>query len=311
MTFVAGAFVTEMMPELEVFDDVDCAQRRLSSPYSSTSTSAPSLSSDEASDSEDVAEDTGLREIEEKLFRDDSEANQRRDSSTSSSSPSLVCDEVSESDDLAQHAGLPEIEEELCSGDAEAIQQHLEVMNSAADELNAAQKALGARVKEKRLVTQLWAVSSARWARTVGTDRLGRAKPYYASKRRCEAARSAVEAASAQYMAKMSSATDAGTSEAEVRRFASQHAQCLARYQNEQKAFAQALARSAMSSAALAAVLPYFDAEHAYLVQISEITADLEVLGQRVDTRKARYSNAMRALESFSEEVHRRRSSTI
>ncbi|CAJ1334705.1 unnamed protein product [Effrenium voratum] len=64
-----------------------------------------------------------------------------------------------------------EEEEEIAS-----IQRHLEAMNAAAADLNAAQESLNACLKRQRSLVQLWAVVSARLARAVGSHHIAKAK---------------------------------------------------------------------------------------------------------------------------------------
>eukprot|EP00434_Breviolum_minutum_P005493 symbB.v1.2.004842.t1/scaffold279.1/size242841/27 len=64
----------------------------------------------------------------------------------------------------------PEEEEEIAS-----IQRHLEAMNAAAADLNAAQESLNACLKRQRSLIQLWAVVNARLARAVGSNHIAKA----------------------------------------------------------------------------------------------------------------------------------------
>ncbi|CAE7320018.1 CBS [Symbiodinium microadriaticum] len=63
----------------------------------------------------------------------------------------------------------PAEEEEIAS-----IQRHLEAMNAAAADLNAAQESLAACMRRQRTMVQLWAVVSARLARAVGSKQLAK-----------------------------------------------------------------------------------------------------------------------------------------
>ncbi|CAL1151473.1 unnamed protein product [Cladocopium goreaui] len=133
---------------------------------SSTYGSSPNLQVSTGPVREVSAESTGLEELRPKDLEDSERF-----------PPNLALERCSTwSASGRPAAGEPEEEEEIAS-----IQRHLETMNAAAADLNAAQESLNACLKRQRSLIQLWAVVNAPWqpapgAESVRDDKVSRAK---------------------------------------------------------------------------------------------------------------------------------------
>lgn len=187
------------------------------------------------------------------------------------------------------------------------IQQHLEEMNAAAAELNNAQASLAACMRDKVSLLQVWAVGSAEMARLIGPRSLVKAAPYYGLKRRSEASREVVMAASARFKRAMES----GASDRELVTIVAEHARGLAEYEAIKRDLATMNLEGGPSGKALktiAAVAPYFEAEDEHRFKVAKVEATLNYFTHWVDGAKARYHKALRSLEAVSEQAHRRRS---
>jgi len=188
----------------------------------------------------------------------------------------------------------PEEEEEIAS-----IQRHLEAMNAAAADLNAAQESLNACLKRQRSLIQLWAVVNARLARAVGSNHIAKAAPLHICQKRCKAAQAAVEEAGCTMMT---------ASKEDMDELNEQYATRLQEFQDARKELAKLSAKNnAPSEATMAAVAPYFEAEEEHRGQLSEEESQEQVLRQVVVQAKARYHAALRSLESLSNQAHLRR----
>jgi len=185
----------------------------------------------------------------------------------------------------------------------DSVQGHLEMMNAASDELNSSQIALDEHVKEQGKQVQRWTIGSARMARVIGRERLAKATPFYEQRRRCWAARRAVTMASARYMQLL----EAGASESETSKAMARHAYCLEVYQGAQEELERLRRKAALSSKALEAVRPYFDAEQEHRARLAELNAKIKQTGSSLDSAKEQYRGAMRSLEDLSEQAHRQR----
>ncbi|CAK9046936.1 SH3 domain-binding protein 5-like (SH3BP-5-like) [Durusdinium trenchii] len=191
----------------------------------------------------------------------------------------------------------PEEEEEIAS-----IQRHLEAMNAAAADLNAAQESLNACLKRQRSMIHLWAVVNARLARAVGANHIAKAAPLYLCQRRCKAAQTAVQEAGCSMLT---------ASEGDMDDVNKQYAARLQEFQDARKEFAKLSAKNdAPSEAALAAVAPYFEAEEEHRGQLAEEQSQEELLRQTVTQAKTRYHGALRSLETLSNQAHLRRASS-
>lgn len=126
---------------------------------SSTYGSSPNLQVSTGPVREVSAESTGLEELRPKDLEDSERF-----------PPNLALERCSTwSASGRPAAGEPEEEEEIAS-----IQRHLETMNAAAADLNAAQESLNACLKRQRSLIQLWAVVNARLARAVGSNHIAK-----------------------------------------------------------------------------------------------------------------------------------------
>eukprot|EP00439_Symbiodinium_sp_Y106_P063561 s582_g9.t2 len=128
-----------------------------SSPYGSS----PNLQAVAEVSGEDLP---GHKAIEESLPRHDSDDGRPADHLEHHS-----LDRCCTWNDYRRTSEGPAEEEEIAS-----IQRHLEAMNAAAADLNAAQESLAACMRRQRTMVQLWAVVSARLARAVGSKQLAK-----------------------------------------------------------------------------------------------------------------------------------------
>jgi len=183
------------------------------------------------------------------------------------------------------------------------IQRHLEEMNMAALELNAAQQDLVECTKQRHSLTQLWAVGSARLARAVGAHRLARATAFYECQRRCKATRLRVESLSQQFVSAMNAATHSD----ELQRLSREHASCVSVFERAQCELRRACSSQKAKPSMLAAVAPYFEAEDEHYEQLREADAAVALLALKAKEAKARYHAALRSLESLSERAHQKR----
>eukprot|EP00929_Paragymnodinium_shiwhaense_P112031 TRINITY_DN80282_c0_g1_i1.p1 TRINITY_DN80282_c0_g1~~TRINITY_DN80282_c0_g1_i1.p1 ORF type:complete len:735 (+),score=173.09 TRINITY_DN80282_c0_g1_i1:72-2276(+) len=187
----------------------------------------------------------------------------------------------------------------------ELIQRHLEEMNSAAADLNAAQEALAACNKDRLSRVQLWAVLSARLARAVGAQRLAKATPFFDRRRRLEAAKQGVDVAGKRFAA----AAEAKPADAaELAHHAAEHARCLREFQAAQQDVAKH--GDNLQASTMEAVQPYFEAEDEHRERLLEADELRSRLGSHVEAAKARYHAALRGLETLSEQAHRHRASS-
>mmetsp|Transcript_110340 Transcript_110340/g.297155 ORF Transcript_110340/g.297155 Transcript_110340/m.297155 type:complete len:560 (+) Transcript_110340:458-2137(+) len=194
-----------------------------------------------------------------------------------------------------------ETEEQAEAEEIETIQHHLEEMNSAAGHLNSVQEVLNSCNKERRKLSQLWAVCSARLARAVGAHHLAKAAPYYDRRRRCQAVRLAVEAVSRKFMG----AVEAQAPAADIDLLAAEHAARLVAFQAAQRELSRST--NGLSESLLSSVAPYFEAEDEHQEHLIEAGVELEHFHHAAAKAKARYQAALRGLEELSERAHRRR----
>lgn len=254
---------------------------------SSTYGSSPNLQVSTGPVREVSAESTGLEELRPKDLEDSERF-----------PPNLALERCSTwSASGRPAAGEPEEEEEIAS-----IQRHLETMNAAAADLNAAQESLNACLKRQRSLIQLWAVVNARLARAVGSNHIAKAAPLYICQKRCKVAQAAVEEAGYSMMT--------GSKE-DTEELNKQYALRLQEFQDARKEMAKIAAKkNAPSEDMMAAVAPYFEAEEEHRGQVSEEDAQEQLLRQVLVQAKARYHGALRSLENLSNQAHLRRSSS-
>jgi len=190
-----------------------------------------------------------------------------------------------------------EVEEEE-EGEVAAVHKHLKSMNAASDEVNAVQQEIAAHQKEKAVLERLWAVGSARLARSVGFTRLWKLKSTQTKQKRQLAKEAAVEASSRYF-----TAVAVGAEPEELERLAQQHAECLAQYR-------VAAPTSSSSGSAPQPSKPFIDAEDEHRRHIDEIDESMEQLTKQLSVAKSRYQAAMGSLQELSEQIHRRRASS-
>eukprot|EP00930_Biecheleria_cincta_P059589 TRINITY_DN45299_c0_g1_i1.p1 TRINITY_DN45299_c0_g1~~TRINITY_DN45299_c0_g1_i1.p1 ORF type:complete len:291 (-),score=66.91 TRINITY_DN45299_c0_g1_i1:239-1063(-) len=183
------------------------------------------------------------------------------------------------------------------------IERHLGDMNTAAEALNEAQGALRERTRKREQLEREWAVESVSLAKSVGMDSVAKATPYYQQLHRCEAAREAMEQASKEYQTPVCM-EDTATSQLK-----SKYAARCSKYHEAKELLKVVRAQSGVTTNLLHAVLPYFDAEDEYRVQVAEATLAVQKLEQFLDSAKQRYRSAVQSLEALSEQEHRQRAS--
>ncbi|CAE7226497.1 Sh3bp5l [Symbiodinium sp. CCMP2592] len=256
-----------------------------SSPYGSS----PNLQAVAEVSCEDLP---GHKAIEESLPRHDSDDGRPADHLEHHS-----LDRCCTWNDYRRTSEGPAEEEEIAS-----IQRHLEAMNAAAADLNAAQESLAACMRRQRTMVQLWAVVSARLARAVGSKQLAKATPHYVCQKRCKEAQNILEEAASRMMTSSKDEVDALTSQyaAGLRDFQAARAEL-------EKLSSEA---HAPTPAALAAVRPYFEAEDEHREQLAEEELQEEKLRQNVAQAKLRYHSELRSLEALSNQAHLRRASS-
>lgn len=187
-----------------------------------------------------------------------------------------------------------------------SIQRHLEEMNSAAADLNAAQEGLNTAMAERKKLIQLWAVGSARLARAVGHHTLGKVAPYFEHRRRCEVAQQAVEDTSRRFISTLQASDGAD----DIGRCREEHAARLAEFQvvqREMEKKRKKLSSAGFTEATLTAVAPYFEAEEEHRRQLAAADSEVDQWNCEASDAKARYHAALRGLEALSEQAHRRR----
>jgi len=203
--------------------------------------------------------------------------------------------------DISSQDASSDDEVSSCPEEIDTINQHLEDMNAASVEVNAAQKELATQQNHRQALVRLWAVRSARLARTVHASSLGKAKLQHEQERYRKATKEAIEAVSARF----SSATDAGAPPSELARLSKEHAACLARYMEAQRQPARVCARGSTTGSRAAAAHLADEEEHRE--ELSRIDEAIEHIERRLGAAKLRYQGALLGLESLSEDIHRRR----
>jgi len=220
--------------------------------------------------------------------------------STAASSPSASS--VSSWDDasssVASEGGCaPDVGTRADDDEETLIQQFLEGMNMAALEVNCLQVELSRHREQRRLAEQFWAVGSARFARSIGAERVAGARPLYAGRRRRQSMQEAIAATSTRFV----EATAGGAPETELQRISEALARSLADFQAAQR-------RAAHEGKTISPDLSsFFEAEDEHLEQMAEANAALDEAARRLGSAKERYQDALAGLESISESIHLRR----
>lgn len=177
-------------------------------------------------------------------------------------------------------------------------------MNSAAADLNSAQELLNASTKDRKLKFQVWADSSTRVAKALGSKKLIKATALFERQSRCKATREAVEVSSRRFF----EATEAALPAADLQALSAAHARCVAEFQAAQREVDKAAARAAAMPEAVAAVAPYYHAEVHHRAALATADQAVEKLQHNVAEAKARYKGALRSLEALSNEAHQAQS---
>jgi len=186
------------------------------------------------------------------------------------------------------------------SGDILTISRHLEDMNAASEEVNAAQKELASQKDHRQALVRLWAIRSARLARTIGARNLHKARLQQEQERCCLATKEAIQAASARF----SAAADAGAPPCELAQLSEEHADCLARYAEANRRSAKIGSRNSIARSVATAHLAD---EDRHQDELSSIDASIEQIERRLGAAKLRYQGALLGLELLSDDIHRRR----
>lgn len=184
-----------------------------------------------------------------------------------------------------------------------SVQWHLELMNTAAEDTNFAQNSLNAHVHEKYAQMKRWAVASDRLARSIGVERMAKAKPWLEANRVLMSARADVTKASEQYMIELES----GASEGKLSELMAKHANALGIYQDAQHVLSQLQQKKRFGPAHIAALRPYVQADEEHSVLMADIQDKIQHSERNLNFAKERYRKALRSLEELSEETHRRR----
>eukprot|EP00929_Paragymnodinium_shiwhaense_P097691 TRINITY_DN59317_c0_g1_i1.p1 TRINITY_DN59317_c0_g1~~TRINITY_DN59317_c0_g1_i1.p1 ORF type:complete len:268 (+),score=82.73 TRINITY_DN59317_c0_g1_i1:157-960(+) len=196
--------------------------------------------------------------------------------------------------------GSPQGSSLVCVTSVEAL---LEVMNCAAEELNAGQKDLAAVTCDRDELLERWNTDKAKLVETIGVDRIAKATPYFVQRRVCKQARSAVSRASERYLR----AKDGGLESCELARLEAAHRMWVEQHRAAYKDLEEAQVHSGLSKRRLAAAQPYFVAEQEQRHQMAKLDAQVRNLQERVAVARVRYRSAMQHLEAISEETHRLR----
>jgi len=184
------------------------------------------------------------------------------------------------------------------------ISAHLDAMNTAATDLNDAQKALKISEQQRQTRLQLWAVGSARLARTIGIERLAKVRPYYQQRRVVACVRRRVESVSATFLR----AAEACHPEAYLMSVKAEHAKHLLEFRDAQHKLGQLRSKEPLASDAAAA---YFEAEEVHQAELAEVDQAVKLITRGVADAKARYEVALRNLEALSEHEHRARATSL
>eukprot|EP00928_Gymnodinium_smaydae_P080943 TRINITY_DN64540_c0_g1_i1.p1 TRINITY_DN64540_c0_g1~~TRINITY_DN64540_c0_g1_i1.p1 ORF type:complete len:532 (+),score=129.67 TRINITY_DN64540_c0_g1_i1:235-1830(+) len=196
-------------------------------------------------------------------------------------------------------------EEALEAETLASVQRELETMNSAAAELNAAQEALNAKMRERASMAQLWAAALNRMSRRVGPDTLARAAPYFQARENVESARATAAAASERFLG--AAAGDGGDAAA-LAQAAEEHRRSVAACEASQRELTRTTARTGLAPSVLSALSTHFESESAHRQRMSAVEGQAEELRRQVTAHKARYQGALRSLEALSEQTHHQRS---
>eukprot|EP00929_Paragymnodinium_shiwhaense_P009632 TRINITY_DN113877_c0_g1_i1.p2 TRINITY_DN113877_c0_g1~~TRINITY_DN113877_c0_g1_i1.p2 ORF type:complete len:238 (+),score=69.10 TRINITY_DN113877_c0_g1_i1:104-817(+) len=201
-----------------------------------------------------------------------------------------------------------DVEGEENVADMTCVQNLLEEMNAASDDVNAAQKALGKLEQERERLLQRWQAKSARLAQKIGANTIAEALPLYAQMRSSSDARRAAEAASRGYLKAAEAFSEKDKLEPSLSRLASSHAQWVEQYQSLQRELEATCRQSPLAQTALAAALPYFQAEGRHRTRMAKLESAVRQESLRLSSCRGRYRGALDGLEALSEEAHRRRS---
>jgi len=203
--------------------------------------------------------------------------------------PSCHHSSAEEVGEAGQQESDPEEEE------VDAVSRHLHNMNVASDEVNALQQELASQQRDRAALERLWAVGSARLARSRGFSRPWKTQQRQRREHRCLAAKQAALEASSRYL----SAVDAGLADEQLARLLQEHEACLAEYR----------ALAPKSGEVPQALQLLCEAECEHRSQVSELDAAIEQLSGQLAVAKAKYRDAMNSLQEISDSIHLRRAS--
>lgn len=186
--------------------------------------------------------------------------------------------------------------------DVSTVEQHLEDMNFASDDLNAAQKELASLYGRRRTIEHRWAAKSASLVRVLSAESLRKARLCVEQERCCQVAEDEVHAASLRF----TKAAEAGASIEALAEHSKAHALRLRQFQEAERCLEQAL--KMVSNQGCGRAVTYLEEESENYRQIASIEASIEEITRRLVSAKEKYQAALAGLESLSEAVHRSRS---
>jgi len=194
-------------------------------------------------------------------------------------------------------------DEGCCNEDLGVVETHLAAMNTSGDEVNTLQQSLSKLEKQRADLRRRWRAESARMEKSIGIDRLARAKRVAEAESHCEAALEAVGITSKRYM----EAVDAGITGEELASFMEEHALWLSEYQASKRQLMETRRFSSMSAEAVKAVMPYWIAKASHQTEVGRLNTNIAELERLLSDAKRRYRGAMHALETLSERIHQQR----